>query len=41
MPFSRDRMGQEVDKYTIGDTTKSESFWKTKIDIINGIYKCI
>lgn len=41
MPFSRDRMRQEVDKYTIGDTTKSEPTWKTKIDIRTGIHKCI
>ena len=42
-PFSKNRMKQEVEKYTLGDTTKAKQLldWKIKISIEEGLSKCI
>jgi nucleoside-diphosphate-sugar epimerase len=42
-PFSKDRMKREVEKYTLGDTNKSEELfdWKIVVDMKEGIKKCI
>lgn len=40
--FSKYRMKQEVEKYTIGDNSKAYKLlgWKPKIDMVNGLKKC-
>ena len=41
--FSKDRMKQEVEKYTLGNTIKAEKLlnWKIKINMKDGLSKCI
>jgi len=43
MPFSKERMIEEVEKYTIGDSTKAYKFygWKSTTDMEAGIKKMI
>jgi len=42
-PFSKDRMKQEVNKYTLGDSIKAKNIldWEAKTDMKEGLLKCI
>lgn len=41
-PFSKDRMKQEVEKFTVGDNSKAFKLlkWKPIVDMSNGLKKC-